>query len=478
MRIGGGIAIALVAAAITGCDPTPQDKGSVRSRPVSGLVAADGPLAHALVFADTNDNLLLDAWEPFAYTDGEGRYSTASDGTDYCVTDPWRCLRVDVTEPVAVRATGGYDRVTGGRFTGTLSREISDTTETVTTPITTLLARIESAEIEQKFIESVGPGLNITRSEMESQLLDFDNDLTLDQRRLLVTLAIRAQKMAEVVSAYLEARYDCLGSDGMPEDATGYLYDAIADEWTAVGRSADTANIIDAANQSVATACGQNLRPVPGSAKVDRLMTFIADEIGAASSRDSMESRLRAIEIFAALLGKWDATVIGDLSSEDVTELEALATELATFSDQLTAQADIPELVGRLEAWLRGWREALALDPSAPLPDFVPPDYSTRSALAVDDLNGLSLASENDAVSFALNDDGTVSIALDFESGSGLTAAGEEITGTVESLNDYTLLLNLEIGGIVEPVIVRSNYDENGAVTYTFDYDGNDRTWQ
>ncbi len=127
-----GTAIAVAMFNLAGCGNADNpDKGSPQSYSVSGLVV-DGYVADGLIYLDTNDDGIVNSWEPRAYTDKDGYFSRSkpnADGNsvDYCRADATaaeakHCLRLAGPSANAVlRVQGGIDLFSGEPFSGSMS---------------------------------------------------------------------------------------------------------------------------------------------------------------------------------------------------------------------------------------------------------------------------------------------------------------------------------------------------------------------
>ena len=95
-----------------------SDSGSTTNVQMSGAVVDDF-VAYSFIYVDVNNNQKFDqAFEPYAYTDKDGYFSVAKDGTNYCALNPKTdynykyCLQGD-----ASLKSGGVIRVEAGRDT-------------------------------------------------------------------------------------------------------------------------------------------------------------------------------------------------------------------------------------------------------------------------------------------------------------------------------------------------------------------------
>ena len=75
LHAASAAALSLIVVSFAGCgDSAEQDSGSDggnSNQTFSGL-SIDGYLARATVYVDSNNNAVLDSWEPWAFTDNDG----------------------------------------------------------------------------------------------------------------------------------------------------------------------------------------------------------------------------------------------------------------------------------------------------------------------------------------------------------------------------------------------------------------------
>lgn len=140
--VGAVVASCSLALGIGGCDDaSTTDSPEGQQVQLSGTVV-DGYIVGARVWLDINGNLEVDSFEPTARTDRYGFFShrpelvdgggdSIAEERDYCDSsqnyyDEGRyCLEVaDTTGEGTLRMLGGYDVLTGERFSGSMSRKI------------------------------------------------------------------------------------------------------------------------------------------------------------------------------------------------------------------------------------------------------------------------------------------------------------------------------------------------------------------
>ena len=235
--------------ALSGCGGTGQDDGtaSTSSTTFSGT-AIDGYLARATVFLDSNNNGTRDAWEAFAFTDNEGFYSyNPNTDTNYCdsgasAQQAQYCLITTGNHSdIVVRIDGGYDVLTGEPFLGQMSRRVDATvneeiTESVVSPITSLLVDVESSTDRDSLLSSLG----ISESDLDVDYLDTDGAGSIDAN--LLNTALKIHKTVAILSDRLTDTYDEIGEDfGTPNDASSAVYPNLAEQIIAANTPLDTA---------------------------------------------------------------------------------------------------------------------------------------------------------------------------------------------------------------------------------------------
>ena len=238
-----GAAVALIAA----CGGSGQDDGTASQfqQDFGGLVV-DGYLARSTVYLDTNNDGRRNAWEPFAFTDNEGYYSyNPNTDTDYCAStataqEAQYCLRTNVQHSdVVVRIDGGYDVLTGEPFTGQLSRRLtnfgSDTvSDTLVTPITSLLTNVEDEDDQNTVLSSLG----LASDDLDVNYLDTDGSGSIDAG--LLNTALKVHKVVAVLSDRITDTYTEIGEEsGTPSDGTSTVYSELANQLLSNGLTLD-----------------------------------------------------------------------------------------------------------------------------------------------------------------------------------------------------------------------------------------------
>ncbi|MDH5299777.1 MAG: hypothetical protein OEW58_00245 [Gammaproteobacteria bacterium] len=524
--------------AMAACTTTPQDAGDGSSAPISGR-AIDGYLANAIVYVDTNQNGILDPWEPRAFTDTDGYFGYNSKvdgenyGENYCALPKSdskykHCLKLPpYADEALIQITKGYDTVTGEPFKGTLTSWATRTDamelpgSNSASPITSLLAYMTPAyRLEYAAVEG------LTGAEMAGDILvnlgEIGEPLIEQSRRYRINLAMQIQKTAEIINPYLNSLYkdsdgqkDLFGNNkNYPQDPNPYWMKSLAKTlmgnavpssvssihsdpaklWTQIIAARDLINadtVPDgiAADTTLTSGSRQNIadRLSEFALFVDTLMSAATnstdkDTAGLLSDERDIGARMRAIEVVTSLLRDPSKANLPNMDPAAQRAIDlALGTGSATPSDAVdylfglsSPKADIFRLVEDFQT------NGMAVAASAS--DFVnrqTMDQQVGGVLGTDEVN-LNLTSNKDSTNTAdlvFNPDGTLTAAIGYtdpnNSGNNLSA-DTPLPGTWEKINDYTILANVNVGGEVRPMIVRT--DSNGT-GYVFDFGGDIAEW-
>jgi hypothetical protein len=199
-----------VVAALAGCSPEDQDVVDKDQVPVIANGAVIDPfISSAIVFADYNEDDVLDPFEPWAFTDKNGYYSVGKNGEDYCKEKTRYCLILPSSDPVKLVAAGGYDLTTLERVNSRMSRIYSGSGMQYITPLTSVgdMSLNEQNTIEKNQDIMVGAYAS--------------NDSAFG-------LAFAIHKIVELISDVVNDEYPAIGDDeNLPVDATGFIYSAI-----------------------------------------------------------------------------------------------------------------------------------------------------------------------------------------------------------------------------------------------------------
>ncbi len=485
-----------------GCTMTPQDTGTGGEGAVTGL-AVDGYLAGAVVYVDTNGNNALDAWEPSAITDADGYYSyNPNDRIDYCALPAGDARRAHcLSAPqalgeVLLRVSGGYDLITKEPFEGSMAVRIDlaqagdGAAQVVLNPLTTLLEGL-APEVAQTWLDNEGLTLEAIQGDLLEGLAvaedrSDENDAVSAADVTPVALAWKLHKLVDVLAARIGAAYpDQFGGQDQPEDATHVVYQALAqaladalvnDANATLASVTDAAQALEGVIQTAQTrlaaagfdggldAAGITRLASWGAAFAQKAGTLF----GSVGNKGDLEARARAIEVIVALMRDGTRFPLSDTLPAEIDNALALAGDATYLTHLRSNKVDVNHLVGRFKTGQGGLTAADA-------------DYSARKTIAeqmgVAELAGTTLdmskdGTQNAALTF--NEDGTLSADIQFDDPDLQIANDQPLTGTWEQVDDYTMVLNLEVAeGVTMPVVVKTDIDGN----YTFDLGGEQATW-
>lgn len=200
-----------VISALAGCSPDEQDVADeTQTQVVVNGAVIDPFIASAIVFADYNEDDVLDPFEPWAFTDKNGYYSVGKDGEDYCADNSRYCLKLPSNDPVKLVAVGGYDLTTLERVNSRMSTMY--TGNSGIQYITPLTSVGDLALNEQQSIEA-------NQNIMQDAFLSGDSAFG---------LAFNIHKVVELISEVIAQEYPAIGDDeDLPIDVAGYTYRAI-----------------------------------------------------------------------------------------------------------------------------------------------------------------------------------------------------------------------------------------------------------
>lgn len=200
-----------VISALAGCSPDEQDVvDATQTQVVVNGAVIDPFIASAIVFADYNEDDVLDPFEPWAFTDKNGYYSFGKDGEDYCADNSRYCLKLPSNDPVKLVAVGGYDLTTLERVNSRMSTMY--TGNSGIQYITPLTSVGDIAINEQQSIEA-------NQNIMQDAFLSGDSAFG---------LAFTLHKVVELISNEIAQEYPEIGdNEDLPVDVAGYTYDAI-----------------------------------------------------------------------------------------------------------------------------------------------------------------------------------------------------------------------------------------------------------
>jgi len=325
---------------------------------------------------------------------------------------------------------------------------------------------------------------------------------------------------------------------GIPTDASIYVYQAFAESITASkGLSANLTSqtemegivtnawgkmkaVISEYNADPDNASSQYQIPAtdPDYTAIATNMVSLADVIGTVFTApleatgtytdsegatqtytiaDDVKSRIRAVDIVASLIRDRAAAA----AIANAIDLASTAADAADYLSNLkSAKVDLAGLKKK-------FKDAANADPVETL-DATAANYDARKSFAelfgdttsVTGLTGadggaaneegfagnsLNMGEGDDSVGIAFDgatDDatsGTMKIDASFATGDFASEDGSptELEGTWEQLDEYTMLMNVEVAGVVQPVIVKPTLDDQGNPAYYYDMGGEQQVW-
>ncbi len=493
------LAILAALGLLGGCTMTPQDTGTGGEAQVTGK-AVDGYLAGAVVFVDTNGNNALDAWEPSAITDGDGFYTfNPNDNTDYCNLPTGDSKRVHcLAAPAAlgevlIRVTGGYDRITGEPFEGTLTvkadlAQVGDgAADVVVNPLTSLLDAMD-ATAAATWLANEGLTEDDVRGDILASLAvaadrSDENDPVNASDLPAVKLAWQIHKLVDVLAARIQAAHpNQFGGTDQPTDASHFVYEALAQVYTEnPSEDSDTLltnatrleRVIDLAEQAIQAAGltgGLSAQEKQDLAAWGVQLAGLARDLFASgvSNKGDVEARARALEAVAALM-RDSAISLASTLPGSIQNALTLAGDATYLTNLRSNKVDMRDLVGKFKA---GPVAAADTDYSAR------PSLTANLGISGDSVAGQTLSmngsSSADSAALTFNEDGTLNAEIQFDDPDLQIANDQPIGGTWEQVDDYTMVLNLEVAeGVTMPVVVKTTVDGN----YSFDLGGEQVTW-
>ncbi len=555
------LSVAIAVMSLTGCGVTPQDEGSGTNKTakLSGI-AVDGYVAGATVYADTNANNKVDAWEPRALTDSQGYFSyNPITLTNYCESDNLAhekfCLSAPIGhDEVILRITKGFDLTTMEPFTGTLSMRmnITDsiiTTPAMTSPITGLLVHMSEAQQAAFYLAE-----DIEAEDVGKDFLNFSDASTVvddAERRKLLSLALKTHKVADMIAGRLNLKFDqdrlanpsaeaegFFGKvEGVSNDASDLVYREIAklvsdtesvsdilgdaasmelvveNSWVAFSEVITEHNARKTANANEGDAVDGLYEIVPvNSANVTTIandafaladladtlfndpLVEIVDGNGTSTIDEDVASRIKALDIVSYLMrtdhGAAEKNNAIDMANDSdyLNHLRSDKTDVAGLKNKFISDPGNIVASAADYSTRQSFTDLLGENnDSANLAGFT---VSNAAGMAGNSL-GINEGEDNVAITFigATEDpdvtSGTVNISAAMADGifaasnDDPTAPTEEVdlTGTWEQLDAYTMLMNVEVAGVNQPVIIKPTLDANNEPAYYFDMGGEQGIW-
>lgn len=440
---------------LTACAPT-QDGGSNNN--ISGL-AVDGYLAGAKVYLDINGDAKLNPYEPSAITDTTGRFTTASDGTNYCAstTTEQYCLSVGEYSGYDMRIEGGYDSITGEAFEGVITRTLDGTSGQIASPLSSLLSLMTAAQItEWLAAENTAATTTLTSTLALTDPLAITTTTDANQTHLIQT-AWLVHKAVAIMAAELVRIYPdtVLGNEVLPTDYAPYVYQALITTWSAdttqdmltlLGTPAEVDAIMLAAKNLLladgATADGGYVAAADIAVRIGKLITLIDTNLFPITgyTQAQIHARGRAIEVLTQMLS--GATINAGFVDSATTNM---TTNIANFEHVAT---DVSSIAAD---YLDNGSADSGTDYSArtTLATALPADVATNP-LVVNDGAGGTADVLIDTTAGTVNIDMVVDV-----DGDGVDD-NVAIPGTIVPINDYTSIMTLEIGGSQQTIIVET----------------------
>jgi hypothetical protein len=510
---------------LSACGGTGQGEGQADALSAANLrgVALDGYLAGAECYLDVNNNYQPDAIEPSATTDSDGYYSyNPLTNSDYCAAsasteDAAHCLRTYATgSQIPVRCQNGYDVVSEEPFQGTLSALVDVTAGAVVeggviSPLTSLFANADSDAKRAQLLTALGLG---SEAEAAVDYLDTKNTY-------LVGLALKIQKIAEVIAQPIKTAHTNLSTDEPSVDPVGQVYAALtdfiienqeanidevltdADKLQTILTSAEnkfktaqTANTGDTFTSSVASdALAQS---AARAAQVYEVIDDLCDTGNSTLTLAEINGCSRATEVVTQkVLAELDNVTVQTDSSIDVAVTCFTSTGCDAVVDALkNDNFDIGSLKNN------DFSDATAAATQASLPGdaAVFADMGNKSLLVNDPDNSISNKQKNARLELyfvAGNSEakGSLSACVRYIEGAaaaspttandiGLSSGntlGSHITGNWEIIGSgYSMLVKLKIAEKSEPyraILKNAGTNEDNQKIYRFDFDGGLENW-
>ena len=471
----GLLTLSVISAAVlvaTGCDDaSEQDSGTTESERVLEGVAVDGYINRGLVIFDRGDGRS----DAVARLDGDGRFSrsTGDPGTDYCVDDSeyeHRCLKVTLPDGNLLRVEGGIDRFVGEPLRASLSRRIvSWEDEQAITPITSLMAQLDDGE-RRTFVDQRNrvSSESFSLENLSADPFDPNADLNAAQRLHMVRMGYRAHKAVEVITEELLNNDDSLKRNAVSRDVYATLGEALLENSTDELAANDIETIADSVVEGTPTS-DSGLGNT-----VDALWDFVGSSDTAAPAgvfrqsleaddtfsffdtdnelEDAIKARIRAIEVFAYMARNNPTTV-------DFTDAEALLEDSDTSTVYDERESDFFSESVDIRALGKGCL-----------------GQNTHSCAISDNDRGPGVFSAGSEEKNLSGDDGSVTINVGSEGNIEATLNHDELDGeqqiTGERINDHTVSMDVEVGGIKQPVTITERVDG-----YTFEFQGEEQSW-
>jgi hypothetical protein len=481
---------------IGGCAPDAQDNKTTTTNIATGVklsgTVIDGYLAGAVVYADTNLNNRLNAWEPWAVTDSEGYFSyNPNTGVDYCSSgnsaDQRHCLKGNLPAEGTIRLNfvGGYDLTTSEPFLGTLAVEIDASklasgltmADLVASPLTTI--ETLSSSTTSQLLNALGlSGKDLRFNFMDMNKLAGDSTLT-----DLLKRAHQLQKIVEVIAPQihdaLKELKTTLKEGEKPSDASRFVYQAIAN-WLKNNKIADLnksaiesiiAEALAAAKQGYSVTeepTWNNAGNIASSAdEVSQTTVTLYADIQSGGALGTLEQQIYArAKLLQAVTDyareqpdqittlQTKATNIQTLLSTNPAILQKLATP--NYDINLIQQDLVKPDINTVINDINTQSDNLATLPTIKRDQLIGSVKTMRGDPLVKDSKTYQRKA---AIFFGAND--TLTACVTYEQDKDPNILNKRYTGTWRNLNDYTVLARMTVGGAEQSAFFRSSRNES-----------------
>ncbi len=351
----------MTTALLAGCSADEQDSGGgggqLTGVRLSGTIV-DGYVAGAVVYVDFNENNRLDASESqyWAITDKDGRLGTSKDGTvNYCTSQPRHCITgaFNPNTEVMVRMKGGVDIATGDLFQGTMSAKVNVTADGqldfVGSPLSSLLAVMTDDE-KQSFADDLGSGITV-----DDLNKDFLGDSTIatdiTKKTKLVQAAQTVQRYANSIGEALKEQHST-EKDIDSVDPSAYVFGAVVSDLrvqqqtnssaTLLGVLEDPAsarNIVETTNNSLIDdlfGSDSTVTTLPTTIELDQKKTTTLANLVDTTGTNGLDDALAQVAVATR-------TIMTDTSVNDDATLDAALATIGVvqqLADQRNGVAD------------------------------------------------------------------------------------------------------------------------------------------
>lgn len=487
------LALAITAASISGCGTEEQDNSSnidgrsTTSQAVPGI-AVDGPVVRATVYADLNNNLIKDSFEPSALTDNNGYFSAdSSRGVSYCPDielttfedRPEFCLDLqNVASNTNIIVTGGYDLYTGEPFEGSLSIPLSQATTgdgsdgayLAVTPLSSIAGN--NSDGSNTYLTNLG----ITDGNLN--LLDpKDGNFQAE----LFTTTYQMHKVVSVINDWVLDFYPEIGDhEDFPSDVSPLIYQQFQNLNEGEYRTAIDA--IQAAIEDMYANTEVSVPTGPGVENGDDLilkLEAVDDAINTAFGDDlsleNVKSRMRGVEVVVSKILRGLDYDQAQAALSDNDYLESLSGDSndngnLNFTQLVEFDGTATELVEQAELAAQSSGTSLS-DISGKYLTFATDGTANDEGEVINSNAAIFFIGAQDATQGSIH----LCLQYDSETDSNYELDGNYIGGdweTLAALNN-TVMLRLDLFGGITAVLKKVGVNGEGSTDYRFDYDDN-----